>query len=437
MKYHKITIKSLGPIQDIKNFEIRKVNMVIGESAVGKSVLAKAISIFNDKEFLDRLLFEDDRSSRIPHKNSFYNKDILQQYFDSYFPKYRDYTIDYFYSNDWFIKVQKKEKKTTLTLSPKLKDKIQEVKDLLQDTKKSLEAEKIYEELKELIDKQKRNREKVQVPSSKTTSLKYRRKSWRNIIENIQKEESLTFIDRQKLFFKDLGILNTIFIPATRSFVSDFDNLRLRILRPYYSFRMEGGDISLYNFSEIYRRLLRIFESLDESYHKLMKGKVKKIIENKISFFIGNQELDISEISSGQKELFPILLILQDIIQFKKSCFLIIEEPEAHLFPKDQRDIFEHIIEAINKNDSKIFITTHSPYMLMCANNLIEAKSKNYVQLKDKYISSQDVIVHKLLDGKSESIVNEDTNLIDGDYMESIEDEICEQYNKILNTKSK
>ena len=45
---HKITIKNLGPIELIKDFEIKDINILAGESASGKSIIAKTIFVFND-----------------------------------------------------------------------------------------------------------------------------------------------------------------------------------------------------------------------------------------------------------------------------------------------------------------------------------------------------------------------------------------------------
>ena len=175
------------------------------------------------------------------------------------------------------------------------------------------------------------------------------------------------------------------------------------------------------------------YQKLDKSYTHLIRGDVSRGTMYKIVFSNKNQKLDISQVSSGQKELFPILLILQQITQRKEAHLLIIEEPEAHLFPKDQKAIFDILIEAINKSDSKIFITTHSPYMLMSANNLIAAKDKKYQKLKEKFIDYSNINVHKLLEGTSESLMS--NNQIDGEYIESIVDNICDEYNDILNSK--
>lgn len=44
----------------------------------------------------------------------------------------------------------------------------------------------------------------------------------------------------------------------------------------------------------------------------------------------------------------------------KEKAFVIIEEPEAHLYPGLQSKVVEFISYFANVNDSAIFITTHT-----------------------------------------------------------------------------
>lgn len=57
------------------------------------------------------------------------------------------------------------------------------------------------------------------------------------------------------------------------------------------------------------------------------------------------------------------------------SCFYnIIEEPEQNLFPNSQKNIIEFLIECLNVcKNNKLFITTHSPYVLETINNCMYA----------------------------------------------------------------
>jgi hypothetical protein len=83
--------------------------------------------------------------------------------------------------------------------------------------------------------------------------------------------------------------------------------------------------------------------------------------------------------SSGQQELVYLLFLLDKLpdISFKygETLSLFIEEPSAHLFPKEQKEIIE-AIAAFFRNEknlyTRLFITTHSPYILNSVNNMLK-----------------------------------------------------------------
>ena len=68
--------------------------------------------------------------------------------------------------------------------------------------------------------------------------------------------------------------------------------------------------------------------------------------------------------SSGQQEALWILMLTLIIILENRRAFVVIEEPEAHLFPIAQKDMISLIALMVNATDSQVIITTHSPYIL-------------------------------------------------------------------------
>jgi hypothetical protein len=68
---------------------------------------------------------------------------------------------------------------------------------------------------------------------------------------------------------------------------------------------------------------------------------------------------------------------------------LFIEEPSAHLFPKEQKEIIECItafFRGEKSMDTRVFITTHSPYILNSLNNIFKKGNllKTYKNRKDE-----------------------------------------------------
>ena len=75
--------------------------------------------------------------------------------------------------------------------------------------------------------------------------------------------------------------------------------------------------------------------------------------------------------SSGQQEILWILMLIFITILERKSSFMVIEEPESHLFPIAQKDVVNLISLMINTTNSKVIVTTHSPYILTSFNILL------------------------------------------------------------------
>ena len=79
-------------------------------------------------------------------------------------------------------------------------------------------------------------------------------------------------------------------------------------------------------------------------------------------------EIPLSQASSSISEMTPLILYLKYIL--KENDTLIIEEPEAHLHPKNQRILVKYFILAINRG-LNIIMTTHSDYIIEQLNNYI------------------------------------------------------------------
>lgn len=124
---------------------------------------------------------------------------------------------------------------------------------------------------------------------------------------------------------------------------------------------------------------------------KLIKSLINKIfkilhitdVENSLdgTFLIHNgRKTAIDKCSSGQRELFYLLnfivLMQTSTFSYGNTAILFIEEPEAHLFPNEQKMILEllgEVFNLLNENGVKwrFFITTHSPYILNALNNML------------------------------------------------------------------
>lgn len=122
----------------------------------------------------------------------------------------------------------------------------------------------------------------------------------------------------------------------------------------------------------------------------------------------------LADASSGQQEALPLLMMLMSSkapIENRGRCVLI-EEPEAHLYPTAQEMIVDHIGNILRRsNNLRVMITTHSPFILCCINNLL---TRNEDMFKDN------VSAYHLNNGESESIFDEDYCMINASRYDAV-----------------
>lgn len=172
--------------------------------------------------------------------------------------------------------------------------------------------------------------------------------------------------------------------------------------------------------------------------------------------------LPLSELSSGSKELLPLFSVLE-MYEFQRPSTssqiragigspswyrfddFFIEEPEGHIFPDMQQELVRYFAEMANSDQllPHFTITTHSPYILSSFNNLLEAwqvaatkpGAKDAVAklIEERYwIRPSDFKAYCIHDGKLESIMDEETGLINGNYLDGVSNEIGSQFDALL-----
>lgn len=130
-----------------------------------------------------------------------------------------------------------------------------------------------------------------------------------------------------------------------------------------------SGRSDITDFEEIVR--------LDTEYisdYRYNAGKEYIVIEEDAH----SEKIPINFASSGQQEVLWLLNQLYILMLKKEKAFVIIEEPEAHLYPGLQSKVVEFISYFANVNDSAIFITTHTGQRRL-ARNLLRDVVGRYV----------------------------------------------------------
>lgn len=146
--------------------------------------------------------------------------------------------------------------------------------------------------------------------------------------------------------------------------------------------------------------------------------------------------------SSGQQEALWILMLIFAIILEKKKVFVVIEEPEAHLFPIAQKDIVSLIALMVNTTNSKVIITTHSPYVLTSANILLYSdkventvsKSKSSIVPKNCRVSFTRFGAYKIGGNNCgmESLMDKESHMIDASYIDEVSSITNEELDKLI-----
>ena len=147
--------------------------------------------------------------------------------------------------------------------------------------------------------------------------------------------------------------------------------------------------------------------------------------------------------SSGQQESLWILLLLFIAILENKKSYIVLEEPEAHLYPEAQKYIVELIALTMNSCNSKFLVTTHSPYILSSANLLIQSamvenrvasKGEEVIVKKQLRIAPQKIAAYKIGENAKstlKSIMDRPTGLIESIEIDSISERINEESEKL------
>lgn len=146
-------------------------------------------------------------------------------------------------------------------------------------------------------------------------------------------------------------------------------------------------------------------------------------LNNNFQILIGSQ-------ASGKSTLCKIVYFCQKIRDYTLEFFIVIEEPEAHLFPIAQKDMISLIALMVNATDSRVIITTHSPYILTSSNILLYSeKAENNYRGEEKPVIPRSIRLsyHKFAAFKVEntadsltSLMDENSHMISTDYIDTV-----------------
>lgn len=145
--------------------------------------------------------------------------------------------------------------------------------------------------------------------------------------------------------------------------------------------------------------------------------------------------------SSGQQESIRILQDAFLSIYQGNKLLRIVEEPEAHLFPKAQMSTIQLLVLMLNSASANhLILTTHSPYTLTVINNLIYAAKVgarhpdqvNSIIKKELWLPMDNVSAYMLQNGEASDIMDAEMGEIKAELIDSISNVINQQYDQLL-----
>lgn len=372
---------------DSVDLTLGKVTVLIGPQAEGKSLLAKLISFFYDS-----LLF-------CPYANEYKDiKGFIRKNFSTMFPKITwkdsEFRIDFSVSA-YSILIYRKAGRLCVNFN----------KIFERDVKKMLVLKKARAD-----------------------------------------NSSPTFLELNNDLYDDMPYpfkIRSIFIPASRQLYSYVKSENF-----IYSSNEDCEDATLPGFFHILsfcklrwdRRSIEYKESFNKRISKVVKGKYERVNNSDFIVNYKGQRIPITLASSGQQESLPLFLPLQF-----SARNIIVEEPEAHLFPTAQKEITAQLAVEVNANTEKtLLITTHSPYILSTLNNLIaahdvldtedEAKTAAMDKIvpRESWLAYEDVQCFFLEKGSVSSMMDDENRMIDFVKIDACSEKIMQEYGNIL-----
>jgi AAA15 family ATPase/GTPase len=185
-----------------------------------------------------------------------------------------------------------------------------------------------------------------------------------------------------------------------------------------------------------------------EQVIRLAQNLVNSILKGSYRYQKGTEWIDfgndkstlINFASSGQQEVVWIVLLILLLIIEQRQVFLVVEEPEAHLFPVAQKQIIDLIALLANQNENQVILTTHSPYILSSFNNLLYAynlgadKSEKVEQVVDRHLwlDPHRLDAYILEEGAARSIIDSEMGLIESAEIDKASDIIIDTFNQLF-----
>lgn len=240
--------------------------------------------------------------------------------------------------------------------------------------------------------------------------------------------------------------LNYIFTSLEGSQLRNIDYITKRYIelilkvKPAFSHGMKGYFEDAENSIELGKKIKGKKPAI-----KLLMRRSEAILNGQYQYIDGEERLylptgkyvKMNFASSGQQEIVWVFNLLFYYLMENRRIFLILEEPESHLYPESQQAIGE-VLGLFHNQKNAVLVTTHSPYLLGTFNYMLLAGQSNQayessakkILHKQYWLNAQNVSAYYIRNGTAESAIDSADDVV------LIKNELIDKASEIINENS-
>lgn len=419
-----ITIKNIGPIKEVVEISLNRINVFMGPQSSGKSTIAKIISFCTwvEKDVATSQSLSEYQENKTYFRERLESFHKIKGYFNSNsYIHYKSEVVDIVWENEecsisWVDKYAYKRSK--IAYIPSERNMV-----ILPEARKSefgntnirsflfdwFEARKKYS-----------NENNLSVLNLGVNYYYIEGSEEDHIRGNNNDAEYDILLSNASSGLQSITPLiamieyltKWIYDEDTISFEQDERKQRVnrilaveKVLKPYY----DKDDSPIGDLQEL-------VNSFNENLHKKEEKAVKYFEEYKA--------------------------ISNSLFKTMNSQF-IIEEPEQNLFPETQRDLVYYFLQkCLNKEGNRLTLTTHSPYVLYALNNCMmaglvsdkmEANELSKLKCNQSKINPVDVSIYEIREGVVREPIQGEDGLISDNYFDQKMKDLMDDFYLMLN----
>jgi predicted ATP-dependent endonuclease of OLD family len=422
----KIELHHFGPLQHL-SIEVNDFMLLIGPQAGGKSTIAKTIYFFKSlNDDLVKYFAEAINTNDFSKTTRGYAKMISQKFLNYFGDRHRQgLHLKYYYTDNVWIEITLPKNKKYVT--PRFSTDFQKAFQKLVK-----EADAYTQSFRQKNPSLLTSKELSQLDEAKNQYINHIKSKCHAIF---QEDRELIFIPAGRSLLATLSEqLSYVNLSNLDFWMQHFLN-KINIVRPIFN-KSPADIIRERKALSLHPIEVEKAQQAEEIITSILKGKYQHDRDGEKIYFSADNYVKLGLASSGQQESLWILLLLFLVVLERQNVFMVIEEPEAHLFPEAQRAICHLVALVANTQQSQVIVTTHSPYVAASFNNLIlaektgaghEAEVGRHIP-KNLWLNSEKVFAGIVQNGTVENIIDPELHIIQQERIDTVSQQINQDF---------